>query len=137
MTWNRTNGATSRALRTDPVIVDGSARHSVRIPAKPITHSELMAIAIPKDADHRRSEATLGRSSFDSPSDLCQYRHVPTDEGPHVACRFPLQREVISGWAIVRECTRYALNVEECVAAQTGSGEGVIRGARPWWDYVI
>lgn len=39
--------------------------------------------------------------------------------------------------AIVRECTRYALNVEECVAAQTGSGEGVIRGARPWWDYVI
>src|ERR1035438_1965289 len=65
MTWNRTTGATSRALRTDPVIVDGIARHSVRIPAKPITHSELMAIAIPKDADHRRSEATLGRSSFD------------------------------------------------------------------------
>src|ERR1022692_2403004 len=98
MTWNRTTGATSRALRTDPVIVDGIARHSVRIPAKPITHSELMAIAIPKDADHRRSEATLGLSSFDSPSDLCQYRHVPTDGEPHVACRFPLQREVISGW---------------------------------------
>src|ERR1039457_6031854 len=36
MTWNRTTGATSRALRTDPVIVDGIPRHSVRIPAKPI-----------------------------------------------------------------------------------------------------
>jgi hypothetical protein len=28
----------------------------------PITHSEVMAITIPKDADHRRSEATLGCS---------------------------------------------------------------------------
>jgi hypothetical protein len=34
----------------------------VRIPAKPITHSDLMAITIPSDADHRRSEATLGCS---------------------------------------------------------------------------
>jgi hypothetical protein len=34
----------------------------VRIPAKPITHSELMAITIPSDADRRRSEATLGCS---------------------------------------------------------------------------
>jgi hypothetical protein len=34
----------------------------VRIPAKPITHSELMAITVPSDADHRRSEATLGCS---------------------------------------------------------------------------
>jgi hypothetical protein len=34
----------------------------VRIPAKPITDSELMAITIPSDADHRRSEATLGCS---------------------------------------------------------------------------
>jgi len=25
-----------------------------------ITHSDLMAITIPSDADHRRSEATLG-----------------------------------------------------------------------------
>jgi hypothetical protein len=31
----------------------------VRIPAMPITHSDLMAITIPSDADHRRSEATL------------------------------------------------------------------------------
>jgi hypothetical protein len=31
----------------------------VRIPAMPITNSELMAITIPKDADRRRSEATL------------------------------------------------------------------------------
>src|ERR1035441_5004036 len=34
----------------------------VRIPAMPITHSDLMAITIPSDADHRRSEATLGCS---------------------------------------------------------------------------
>jgi len=34
----------------------------LRIPAKPITHSELMAITVPSDADHRRSEATLGCS---------------------------------------------------------------------------
>jgi hypothetical protein len=34
----------------------------LRIPAKPITDSDLMAIAVPSDADHRRSEATLGCS---------------------------------------------------------------------------
>jgi len=34
----------------------------VRIPATPIADSELMAIRIPKDADRRRSEATLGCS---------------------------------------------------------------------------
>jgi hypothetical protein len=34
----------------------------LRIPAMPITHSDLMAITIPSDADHRRSEATLGCS---------------------------------------------------------------------------
>jgi hypothetical protein len=32
----------------------------LRIPTMPITHSDLMAIIIPSDADHRRSEATLG-----------------------------------------------------------------------------
>jgi hypothetical protein len=32
---------------------------TLRIPAMPITHSDLMAITIPSDADHRRSEATL------------------------------------------------------------------------------
>jgi hypothetical protein len=31
----------------------------MRIPAKPIADSELMAIRIPKEADRRRSEATL------------------------------------------------------------------------------
>ena len=35
----------------------------VRIPTMPITHSDLMAITIPSDADHRRSEATLGISN--------------------------------------------------------------------------
>jgi hypothetical protein len=34
----------------------------VRIPAMPITDSDLMAITIPSDADHRRSEATLSCS---------------------------------------------------------------------------
>ena len=29
------------------------------IPTMPITNSELMAITIPRDADHHRSEATL------------------------------------------------------------------------------
>jgi hypothetical protein len=33
-----------------------------RIPAMPITNSDLMAITIPSDADHRRSEATLSCS---------------------------------------------------------------------------
>jgi hypothetical protein len=33
----------------------------LRIPAKPITDSD-MAITIPSDADHRRSEATLNCS---------------------------------------------------------------------------
>jgi len=35
---------------------------SLRIPAKPITDSDLMAITIPSDAEHRRSEATLSSS---------------------------------------------------------------------------
>jgi hypothetical protein len=34
----------------------------LRIPAMPIANSKLMAITIPKDGDHRRSEATLGCS---------------------------------------------------------------------------
>jgi hypothetical protein len=34
----------------------------MRISAMPITDSDLMAITIPSDADHRRSEATLGCS---------------------------------------------------------------------------
>jgi len=40
----------------------GIRRWWVRIPAMPIANSELMAITIPKDADRRRSEATLGCS---------------------------------------------------------------------------
>ena len=40
---------------------DGHAE--VRIPTMPITQSDLMAITIPSDADHRRSEATLGISN--------------------------------------------------------------------------
>jgi len=35
---------------------------TLRIPAKPITDSDLMAITIPSDAERRRSEATLSCS---------------------------------------------------------------------------
>src|ERR1017187_908965 len=41
---------------------DWVVSHFLRIPAMPITDSDLMAITIPSDADHRRSEATLGCS---------------------------------------------------------------------------
>ena len=47
------------------VVKNGFTASSVRllrIPAMAITNSELMAITIPKDADRRRSEATLGCS---------------------------------------------------------------------------
>jgi hypothetical protein len=40
----------------------GVANTSVRIPAMPIANSNLMAIRIPIDADHHRSEATLDRT---------------------------------------------------------------------------
>src|ERR1022692_911 len=42
--------------------LNNSIHVRLRIPAMPITHSDLMAITIPSDADHRRSEATLGCS---------------------------------------------------------------------------
>jgi hypothetical protein len=37
---------------------EGEGVAQVRIPAKPITDSNLMAIRIPRHADHYRSEAT-------------------------------------------------------------------------------
>ena len=40
--------------------VCGAQATKVRIPTMPIADSDLMAITIPSDADHRRSEATLG-----------------------------------------------------------------------------
>jgi glucose uptake protein GlcU len=40
--------------------------------------------------------------------------------------------------AIDRECRRYGLDLEECIAAQTGDLHGAkSNGRRPWWDYVI
>ena len=41
-------------------LMPGASYLRVRIPAMPITNSNLMAISIPIDADHHRSEATLG-----------------------------------------------------------------------------
>ena len=54
-------------ISINPAVCHGKARIRgtrvmVPIPAMPITHSDLMAITIPSDADHRRSEATLGCS---------------------------------------------------------------------------
>jgi len=46
----------------DVDILPCQLRQQVRIPAKPITDSDLMAITIPSDAEHRRSEATLSSS---------------------------------------------------------------------------
>lgn len=40
--------------------------------------------------------------------------------------------------AIERECRRYGLDLEQCVAAQTGDGDEGLRAAkRPWWDWAI
>jgi hypothetical protein len=50
------------ALRRQRLFHQGLEVEILRIPAKPITDSDLMAITVPSDADHRRSEATLGCS---------------------------------------------------------------------------
>jgi hypothetical protein len=52
-------GAIRRAPECRLCVEEGC---DLRIPAMAITHSDLMAITIPSDADHRRSEATLGCS---------------------------------------------------------------------------
>lgn len=47
-------------------------------------------------------------------------------------------REQASGRdAISRECKKYGLNFEDCIAAQLGSLHGEAKSRRPWWDYVI
>jgi len=47
------------AFAADRPDLNGKWRLDLRIPAMPITNSNLMAIRIPIDADHHRSEATL------------------------------------------------------------------------------
>jgi glucose uptake protein GlcU len=40
--------------------------------------------------------------------------------------------------AIDRECRRYGLNLEECIASQSGNVHGSeANKGRPWWDFVI
>lgn len=40
--------------------------------------------------------------------------------------------------AIERECRRYGLDLDDCIAAQTGDAHGgPTNGRRPWWDFVI
>ncbi|HEX3438027.1 MAG TPA: GRP family sugar transporter [Pseudacidobacterium sp.] len=47
-------------------------------------------------------------------------------------------REQASGRnAISRECEKYGLRFEDCVAAQLGAVHGETTGRRPWWDYGI
>jgi drug/metabolite transporter (DMT)-like permease len=47
-------------------------------------------------------------------------------------------REQASGRdAISRECEKYGLSFEECVAAQLGFLHGEAKGRRPWWDFLI
>src|ERR1019366_8577503 len=79
------------------------------------------------------------RPSFDAPSGLCQYRHVPTDVGSHVACRFPFQSEVVSRWRPGRHrlcVVRRAVGRNECqgqAAAwswRTGDGDCRLRCQR-------
>lgn len=47
-------------------------------------------------------------------------------------------REQASGRdAISRECEKYGLRFEDCVAAQLGATHGDPKARRPWWDYAI
>ncbi|HLH33544.1 MAG TPA: GRP family sugar transporter [Alloacidobacterium sp.] len=47
-------------------------------------------------------------------------------------------REQASGRdAISRECERYGLSLEDCVAAQLGRMHGDKKSRRPWWDILI
>jgi drug/metabolite transporter (DMT)-like permease len=47
-------------------------------------------------------------------------------------------REQASGRdAISRECEKYGLSFEDCVAAQLGAVHGDHEKRRPWWDFVI
>jgi hypothetical protein len=62
LTWSwEAASSVAHLVRCDDLF-RGLERCRLRIPAKPITDSELMAITIPSDADRRRSEATLGCS---------------------------------------------------------------------------
>ena len=57
------NGSRKATSATVPTSLITGSPKELRIPTMPITHSDLMAITIPSDADHRRSEATLGISN--------------------------------------------------------------------------
>jgi hypothetical protein len=59
------NSAGFQQLDRAGCVVRSNGKNRLRIPTMPITHSDLMAITIPSDADHRRSEATLGISNHD------------------------------------------------------------------------
>src|SRR5208283_1524080 len=62
-TWRPRLWAETYSLRLWPgTYSEQISKQSMRIPTMPITDSDLMAITIPSDADHRRSEATLGCS---------------------------------------------------------------------------
>ena len=49
----------------------------------------------------------------------------------------PVREQASGRDAISRECEKYGLSFEECVAAQLGSVHGEAKSRRPWWDFVI
>jgi hypothetical protein len=82
----------------------------LRIPAMPIANSKLMAITIPKDADRRRSEATLG----------CSY-HAERNEGAvvdagaveHADCTRLLLKEAFQLFWFYRQPKRASDHLEK------------------------
>ncbi len=50
----------------------------------------------------------------------------------------PVREQASGRDAISRECEKYGLRFEDCVAAQLGAIHGdEAKGRRPWWDYAI
>ncbi len=50
----------------------------------------------------------------------------------------PVREQASGRDAISRECEKYGLSFEDCVAAQLGAAHGEHeKGRRPWWDIVI
>src|ERR1035438_3065483 len=81
----------------------------VRIPAMPITHSDLMAITIPSDADHRRSEATLGCSYHAEVIGIrqafCGWSSFPTGEFDRCVFWLDARRPVCLDWQRINQRT--------------------------------
>src|ERR1035438_8652711 len=88
---------------------DAPKAKKVRIPAMPITHSDLMAITIPSDADHRRSEATLGCSYHAEVIGIrqafCGWSSFPTGEFDRCVFWLDARRPVCLDWQRINQRT--------------------------------